>query len=364
MVNASGGINGRKIEVISADTGSTPTGAETAEQSLLDRGVFALLVESAVAPGPYYPTLHADDIPIVGAGCSDGPEWSNPKLGWNIFSYMGCDGTYPASTTLGLFLKQHGVTKFGIVAPGDYPGAKAWALNTAASAVAAGIKLSYENFSSTLGQVDFSTEALAMKTDGVNGVAMGSEPASDYGLSEDLANIGFKPVQLYAGVGYAPEAIDDPATNAALQNDYSTTSFQPFETGTPAVKAFAAELKKWAGVTSNPPIPPGAVEGGWFISDMFAAILQTEGRNVTRSGFISAGHHLSGFNAQGIFASKLNLATDWGEGTNDQDLNDCTYIVQIVGKKFLVENNNKPYCGEPLAGSEIFPSNPAPPLRK
>src|ERR1700678_4557377 len=50
MVNAEGGIGGRKLELVTADTASSASQGATAVQSLLSQGVFAIIANSGVAP--------------------------------------------------------------------------------------------------------------------------------------------------------------------------------------------------------------------------------------------------------------------------------------------------------------------------
>jgi len=55
-VNAAGGVDGHKLAFVTADTGSTPTGALSAAQKLVQQdGVFGVVEHSAVFIGaaPY-----------------------------------------------------------------------------------------------------------------------------------------------------------------------------------------------------------------------------------------------------------------------------------------------------------------------
>jgi branched-chain amino acid transport system substrate-binding protein len=92
-----------------ADTATNPTIALCAAQKLVTRDhVSAVIAQSALtfAASSY---LTARGIPVIGSG-SDGPEWSTAK---NMFSVVGAFHTTTVATTLGTFLKAHGVTTVG-----------------------------------------------------------------------------------------------------------------------------------------------------------------------------------------------------------------------------------------------------------
>ena len=92
-INAQGGINGRKIDLVVQDDQSTPTGDLTATQQLVSEGVFAILNFSPYAFGGYKVAQEAG-VPVIGGGF-DGPEWGE-QPNTNMFSYTGgYDPKYP-----------------------------------------------------------------------------------------------------------------------------------------------------------------------------------------------------------------------------------------------------------------------------
>src|SRR6201999_1118924 len=76
MINAQGGIAGRKLQLVTADDGSSTTQGLTAAQSLVSQGVFAIDVNSGVSPLTSYKYLNQQGVPVVGIS-GDGPEWSD-----------------------------------------------------------------------------------------------------------------------------------------------------------------------------------------------------------------------------------------------------------------------------------------------
>ena len=67
MINDEGGVNGHKLSYVVADAASTPAGAQTAAQELVQKdGVFAVVADSAVFFGAE-PYLLRQGVPAVGA---------------------------------------------------------------------------------------------------------------------------------------------------------------------------------------------------------------------------------------------------------------------------------------------------------
>ena len=102
-LNAAGGLNGRKINMIVADDQSSPTGDLTASQDFVGKGVFAVIDYTPYAFGGYK-YLQQQGIPVTG-GAFDGPEWGmQPNT--NMFAYTGgVDPHYPANTRPGAVLQ-------------------------------------------------------------------------------------------------------------------------------------------------------------------------------------------------------------------------------------------------------------------
>jgi branched-chain amino acid transport system substrate-binding protein len=355
MVNAKGGVNGRKLNLVTADDASTAQQGLTAAQSLVSQGVFAIINISAASPSGSYRYMQQQGIPVVGS-CYDGPEWSNPANN-NMFSWNGCNGKAPGTTTLGAFFKEKGVSKLGVLAYGGVPSSAANSLNYASAAKSVGIPTVYKGLSVGLTQVNFSPEALAIKSSGADAIAASMGQATDLGISTALANIGYHPLQLYAGVGYDPATLKDPTTKSAAQDDYFTVQFRPVETDTPAAQAFSKNFEQYAGISGVPPFGAGT---GWFGASLLVAGLQKIGSGeLTRQSYITAMHALSGFDADGMLASPIDFSKRWGQGAFGLDPNNCAFVVQLKGDKFVPQNNGDAYCGKVIPGSNQTPDNPA-----
>ena len=98
-VNAAGGVNGRKIVVVTEDDQSTPAGNLAATQLLLSQSVYALERFSPYDFGGYKASL---SIPTTGGGF-DGPEWATAR---NMFTTTGdTNGRTSNNTQIANFFK-------------------------------------------------------------------------------------------------------------------------------------------------------------------------------------------------------------------------------------------------------------------
>jgi branched-chain amino acid transport system substrate-binding protein len=95
-VNKAGGIDGRQIQLVTADDLSSPSGALTATEDLIRQGVFAIISVSSFFYGAYRAAQKAG-IPVLGGGF-DGPEWGQ-KPNTNMFAFLG--GVDPDHSVVG-----------------------------------------------------------------------------------------------------------------------------------------------------------------------------------------------------------------------------------------------------------------------
>jgi len=102
-INAAGGVNGYKIAYVVGDTTSTPTGALTAVQKLVQQdNVFAIVENSSDFFGAE-PYALQQGIPVVGSAI-DGPYWGDPK-DTNLFAAVGVVNEHYTSVASGQFVK-------------------------------------------------------------------------------------------------------------------------------------------------------------------------------------------------------------------------------------------------------------------
>ncbi len=346
--NAAGGVNGHQLKLVAEDDQSSPTINNTAGQDLVEnKGAFGIIDFSAFTFGGYK-YLQQQGIPVTG-GAFDGPEWAQ-EPNTNMFSYsalvdapVGSPPVYYGSTAFAQLLKGIGGTKvagfaYGISQSSQqsvrvvYSGGKA----------VGGVSNCLQNFSVPFGGVDFTADALQIKSSGCNAVVGSFVDSSDVALAQAVKNAGINAKQVYF-TGYDQGVIDSPTARAALNGTYEegTTNFtQPNS----ATKAMLDNLKKYDKSYTGG-IPDLGLYGSYLSADLMIKGLQMAGSNPTRSAFISKLRTLKSYDAGGILPTAVPMS---GFGTSaivPKTL--CYYFMQLKGTQFT------PYKGKATCGKRI-----------
>jgi branched-chain amino acid transport system substrate-binding protein len=343
-------VPGVHINYVVDDNQSTPQGELAAAQDLVEnKHVFAVIEDDALgfAAQPY---LTAHNIPVVAPGF-DGPEYGNPA-NKNLFSVEGSfDPKNHSVTTWGSFFKSQGVTSLAVLGYGDSPSSSATVKVIAASAKNAGIATPYVSTAPDFGDVDFTQAAIDIKNAGANGVATEFEIPSNVALITALKQAGVTMKAIFVTTGYGSDTLSDPAVESESQGvDYGNT-YPPIELGSPGVKAFEADLVKYAGVTGDPGF---AAETGWLTGDLFVTGLQKAGSNPTPASFISGLRSDTDYNPYNMLTQGVNYS-QFGQGTATLSPGNCMYVAKLTGSTFAPISGANPVCGTNIPNSDQTP---------
>ena len=342
LQNAEGGVNGHKLELITADDGGTPTTALTAIQSLASKGVTAIISQGLFffAGAPY---VNTQGIPVIGAA-QDGTEWAQYK---NMFGIFGTPAPgYPVDTSWGQYLKSHGGTKLAVLASGQSPTSVAAAKGVAESAKKAGVDVAYENLTLPLAPTDFGPIALAMKNAGANAFYAGIAPTANLSLVKALeANGVTLKVALLVG-GVSQSLLSVPGL-ASYPNLTVIDMYAPPELHTSAVTNFLSAMRKYANFNQVPDI---FAEGDYMSADLIIQALKAEGTD--QSKIISYLRSQKAYTGAGLEPAPLNLTEQSGQNTvPGTGPGFCWYAVKIVAGKASMEQNT-PICGKLIPNSD------------
>ena len=335
---------GYDIKYVVADTATSPTGALTAAQKLVEADhVSAVVGNSAVFFGAA-PYLAANHIPVVGVA-EDGGEWTTDT---NMFSVFGFLNPADVSTTFGKIYKLLGASVIGTLGYGISPSSADSAKGAAVSAQAAGLKVGYLNANFPFGGTNVAPEALAMKTAGVDGLYGSVDPNTNFALISALRQDGDHLKVAVLPDGYGGDLTQaGPGAIASGQGVYFTLSYEPVEMHTAATEQFQSYLKK-AGVTG---LPTYAEYNGYISVAALVDALKTAGTNPTDQKLITALAGVKNFNAAGLL------------GSHSFDLNDragtaigidaCEYLTKLSGSNFDLVKGADPICGTQIAGKSV-----------
>jgi branched-chain amino acid transport system substrate-binding protein len=352
--NAAGGVDGRKLQLVTEDDESSPTGDATAAQELVQgKGVYGIVDYSPLTFGGA-PYLSKQKIPVTGFGF-DGPEWAEPQstnmFSWSPLVDTPIQGVSYAYTNEAEVMKAAGVTKlagFGY-ATSNSAQTSIHAILTAANAL--GIKTCYENESIPFGGVDFTAEVLAVKAAGCNGVVGSFVDASDLALSLAVKQAGLTNVKQMYFTGYDSTTLSTAADRAAFAGALVAVSYNPDST-VPAVKTMFANLEKYDSSYKAGSIPDLGLYGSYVSTQEMIDGLKAAGRNPTRASFITNFRSIGNYNMEGLLPTPIPF-TKAGFGTKAMlPATECGQFASISGNNFTLFEGGKTICGSLFAINE------------
>jgi branched-chain amino acid transport system substrate-binding protein len=330
-INAAGGVNGQKIEYIMADDASTPAGALTAVQKLVQKDkVFAIISESSNYFGASKYALQ-QGIPVIGLGL-DGTEWAD-KSYTNLFSDQGVNNLDDLYADSGLLMKALGVTTCGAVGYIESPSSVKATEGFRKSCIAAGLKGGYVT-NIHFGSTDVGPVALAIKNAKTDGVYLATVPSSGFALAAALKQYGAQMKGVVLATGYGGDLLQSSAAVAAAQGFVFNSNGAPVEANTPATQQFVKNLAA-VGYTGTPTF---AIQTTYLATAAFVAGLKAAGANPTQQSYSAALRKVTDFDADGLLAPiKVNFS-DYSPATQ------CLWAVSLTGKKFTSVPGS-PFCG-------------------
>jgi branched-chain amino acid transport system substrate-binding protein len=346
--NAKGGVDGRKLVLVAKDDASNET-TDATDASELAGSTFGVVDFSAFTFSGA-PNLQKAGVPVTGDEF-DGPEWGEQPYSnmftWGPPSYTPYGGKLYTWTDIGNFMKTIGVTKLSNLAYGISPSATQAAKNSAFAAGAAGISNPncYDDYNVPYGTLDFTADALAIKQAGCNGLEAPMEDNSDVALSGALKSAGAANVKQIYFTGYSQDVISNVGANQQFQNAYVVAGIN-FTTPNAATKAMIANLKKYDPKYTGG-LPDLGLYGSYISTDLMIKGLELAGKNPTRQGFITALRKVTNYTANGIFPAPVSFGHFGTIGMLPKS--ECTYVVQLKGKKFVVADGGKLVCGKLVA---------------
>ncbi len=340
---------GYNIKYVVADTGTSPSGALTAAQRLVDQDhVFAVFMTSVVGFGAAS-YLTSKGIPVVGAAV-DGPEWITSP---NMFSVLGTQDYTKVESTWGDFWKQHGVTTLGSVGYSVEPSSAEVAKGYAASAQRVGIKVGYLNANFPLGSTNVTPIALAMKAAGVDGLGTGILTNSTFAIIDDLRQEGVNLKAALIPVGYGGDlAQGGPGAQQSAQGLYFLDGYEPIEMHTAATARLQSAMQTYAGVSGDPTF---SEYQGYTTVDAFTKGLKAAGRQPTQASFIKAMLGITNYNAAGLYGShSVSFAMKDRGLVSGAD--NCVWITRYSGTTFHLVTGEDPICGTTIPGLKVSAS--------
>jgi branched-chain amino acid transport system substrate-binding protein len=346
--NRAGGVNGRKIEVVSSDDLSSQN-TQTVQDLVLNQDVFAVVNDSALGFLTYR-WLADNKVPTIGAGF-DGIYYGTPGNERIISAFGNVSPTIGvANDLLPKVMKSMGGTKVAVLASGVSPSSTAAAQSLQKYAVpSVGMQAVYTNTSVDFGTTDVGPLVLGVKNSGADSLYLPLTADTNTAVVQGLAQNGVVPKSIIMATGYGQPLLDQPAAKTFGPNVLMATTWAPVELKTKATKQFQADLKK-VGYTG---VPDFGIYTGYIDCDLAIIGLQHAGTTPTRQAFVDGLHQLGHFNpGGGLGCQDLDISLqNYGKSSP----NACNWYVRLKDGKFVVfkqKNGKSIWTGKVVEASK------------
>jgi branched-chain amino acid transport system substrate-binding protein len=348
-VNAAGGVDGHKIELVTEDDQSTDTGNLTASETLVeDKGAFGILDDTALTRGGAS-YLNKNGIPVIGAAI-DGPEWGQEPNS-NMFSVYGTletpyNGKIYSYNDAEAGFKALGITRLATVTA-NAPAAIDAANSEFAAAKPLGISKCLNDIV-PLGDVNFTTFALQMKAQKCNGVEVLSLLDSCIAVQAAIKQAGLKVADI-CSTGYDQSVLSQPTALATMQGTFATATINVLGNDLSApTKLFLSRLRKYTSWPGG--IPSMNIDYAYESADLFIKGLELAG-GPNRKAFISDLRKVSSFTTEGLQPPPGEQFTHFGTAAS-LPKKQCEVIYEIKGHSFVPALGGKPACGTLVSSPE------------
>ncbi len=329
-VNASGGINGHKIDLIVEDDTSSPSKSTSEAQTLVGTDHVVAIIDATSEDFAWASYVQAQGVPVVGLNTSTEPFYTNSDF-------------YPEGQTEDSLF-------FGITAAVHQAGGKDFALFYCAEAVQCQEGIApLESQAKTAGEdvvaalevsasaPNYTAQCLAAKQAGATVAFVADVQTVDEKIIQDCYAQGYKPKVVVDGETIGPSMATSTGFNVAT---YFTVPNLPYFADSPAIKAMDSAVKKYSGasVLTNSNYNELAAEAWMSGKEIQAAVAAAKVSGAPTSAEIVKG--LDTFHDQTLdgLAPKLTYTAGKPHPV------DCWYYALLKDGKYSTPHGLKTFC--------------------
>ena len=326
MINAEGGVDGRKIVMVQKLDDSTDPSRDISQAEALNDQYKVFAIVGVATPlfqaGPY---LGSNNVPTYGWNVN--PEWAGPP---SLFGEKGSyiDFTDPGPLPVAYLAKKLHVTKVGTLAY-NVAQSQQCAVGDANSYRKYGFDLVFQDTSLPFGTTNIDADIQRMKQSGVQLIATCMDDTGNVLLARSLQEAGLHIYQYWPN-GYDQATLSQ--YGSLMQGVYFAQDFTPFEAAatSPGMQIFLAQMH-----LHFPSDPISEVElAGWINGNLFVDGLKAVGQDLTRSKLVAAINSITAFTADGIWPAQGPI--DWQYAHTARSPGpDCVAFLQVRGKAFV-----------------------------
>ena len=329
-VNAKGGINGRKVQLLVYDDGSNGAKARSQVQELVEQD-HAVAVVDAMATftlGQWKDYVEQKKIPVIGGDCSNDAWNASPVL----FTQCNSINTYTYSVVAtGAKVFGRG-KKFGALVCQETAGcAKAGDLwFNQGYAAQAGLNPVYLGKIS-LGQPDFTSECVQARNAGAEVMTVVADPNTVNRVAASCRRQNYNPQFVLPG---APATADTPQQPGLEGMAVAMQTFPFIGLNTPAAAEFQQAWQRYSGGVAN----SGAASQGWAGAKLFEKVVLAAGGDVSPAGIMKA---LGALNNERLGGLTVPLTYPPGQPSPDFP---CWFVMQAVNGRWTAPQGDRVDC--------------------
>ncbi len=332
MINAQGGVAGRKIKLVDAeDDQGSPSIDLTVAQKLVSTPVFAIVGVGT----PFFGAAHylaAKGMPTFGYVIST--DWQGPP---NFFGSFGSVLDYATGAPGYAYVaNQLGAKSVGVVAYGIVQSSAA--CNAAVTGMRQlGVNVSFVDTNFTFGS-DPTADVLKMKSDNVDLLLTCTDVTGNIAFTRAAQQNGLSLKQIWLN-GYDRPTLQQ--YGSLMNGVYLLVQHVPFEAADsfpgkyPGLDTYIQEMNKYEPQNTY----NETAMTGWISADLFVAGLKAVGRNLTQGKLVNAINRMTNETSHG-----LQPPIDWTTGHTQALPPFCSsYVVAFNGKfvPIFVQPNNE-----------------------
>ncbi|MDT3444853.1 MULTISPECIES: ABC transporter substrate-binding protein [unclassified Pseudofrankia] len=339
--NATGGVYGRKIDLMWRDDEGDPGVFTTAVQSLVENDqVFGLIAQSVSLTDESASWLQTKGVPVT--GLSSSPIWSNYS---NLFHYGSLYNKGGAVDTFGRYVKAQGGTRALLVIDPTSATSVDLAGQLAPSLRSQGVTV--------VGQTSYSADisdpakvATLLRQDRADTLIGATQADAFIEIYATAKAAGIDLKVALSSSNYGPTEIQQRGKDMAGMS--MTMAFQSYTTDSPAIRAYREAMTTYSPETTS--LFDDVAIVSYVAADEMIKGLQLAGPCPTRQSFITNLRKVTSYDAGGILAP-TNLS-------KPHDPVSCFNFLKVsaTGDSYSTVPGNTPtgfWCGNPVPASAI-----------
>lgn len=335
-VNASGGIKGHRLQLITEDDGANPGTSVSDVQTLLSDNVVAIMDYSLVDQ-TWASKVQAAKVPVVGGNVNEIPFYTNPDF------YPEGETEDAVATSLVATGKAAGATKLGYLYCAEAAICQETAGLISAPGQQLGVPVVYKG-SIAATAPNYTAQCLAAQQAHVDALMNGDVDPVFERVATDCTRQGYHPIYISSGATFDKTMTTTPGV---MSNSWYESDDLPFFADTPAVNAMNAAVDKYyPGLRSSKYWTGGVSVEPWASGILLADAVKAGGigpsDTPTSAAIVKGLESLKGDNLQGT-APPLTFAAGKPHPV------DCWFTFQVKNGTPSMTNNSKVTCKNGLS---------------